>query len=149
MYEVLGDQRTDAGREFLAWIYSAKGRLVVGGKLMDELSKASGRFEDWAKDIWQAGKLQIVKPETISKGEAEIMKNKKLRSNDAHIIALALVSGARLLYSDDGALQDDFKDTALLPRPKGKIFPNGPKFRKARQRLLSSAKLCAEPKRFI
>ena len=43
-------------------------------------------------------------------------------SNDAHVIALAQVSGARLLYSNDSDLQDDFKDKSLIDSPRGRIY---------------------------
>ena len=36
------------------------------------------------------------------------------RSNDRHV-ALARVSGARLLLTDDGSLESDFKNAGLLP----------------------------------
>lgn len=45
-----------------------------------------------------------------------------LSSDDPHIIALARVGGARILYSEDRALHTDFKDLRLVPRPKGKIY---------------------------
>ena len=36
------------------------------------------------------------------------------RSNDAHVIALARVSGARLLFTNDRELQSDFKNRQIL-----------------------------------
>ena len=45
-----------------------------------------------------------------------------LKSDDPHIIALALVNGARLLYSNDLALQKDFRNAKLVSKPKGKIY---------------------------
>jgi predicted nucleic acid-binding protein len=45
-----------------------------------------------------------------------------LRSNDAHIIALARASGARVLCSADGALGADFKDKTFVDKPRGKVF---------------------------
>ena len=43
------------------------------------------------------------------------------QSNDQHVIALAIVSGARLLYSNDRRLQRDFKDRRLID-PPGKVY---------------------------
>ncbi len=49
-------------------------------------------------------------------------KDKRCRSDDKHILALAIVSGARVLYTEDGALQQDFKNTDIINRPKGRIY---------------------------
>lgn len=46
----------------------------------------------------------------------------ELRSDDPHVLALARASGARLLYSNDRNLHDDFRDTQIVPRPKGKVY---------------------------
>ena len=37
-----------------------------------------------------------------------------IRSNDPHVLALARVSGARLLYAEDGDLMTDFKDKRFV-----------------------------------
>ena len=42
-------------------------------------------------------------------------------SNDIHIVALARISGSRLLYSKDDNLCKDFKNLKVL-NPKGKIY---------------------------
>lgn len=44
----------------------------------------------------------------------------RLRSDDAQVLALARVSGARRLYTGDKALRDDFRDPEIVPRPRGK-----------------------------
>lgn len=46
----------------------------------------------------------------------------RCRSNDAHIIALARISGARILYSHDHSLHRDFSDRTLINAPRGKIY---------------------------
>ena len=45
-----------------------------------------------------------------------------VKSDDPHIIALAQVSGARLLYSNDKSLQQDFKNKDLINNPRGKVY---------------------------
>ena len=37
VHEVFGRQPTDAGEGFFRWLNSGKGKLVVGGKLKEEL----------------------------------------------------------------------------------------------------------------
>ena len=71
------------------------------------------------------------------------------RSNDQHIIALAHVGGARLLYSNDGDLHDDFDDKGLIDNPRGKVYSTRKKknFTRAHERLLRLKKkdLCGVP----
>ena len=43
------------------------------------------------------------------------------KSNDPHVLALALVSGARLLYSNDPDLIEDFKNPEIISNPRGKV----------------------------
>ncbi len=47
MYEVFGNEHHEAGLQFRRWIYSGRGRLVVGGRLTTELSRASVKFRHW------------------------------------------------------------------------------------------------------
>ncbi|SRR6266568_1274863 len=55
-------------------------------------------------------------------------EEKKLRgrgvcqSNDAHVLALAIVSKARLLCSEDEALGEDFTNPEILSKPRGNIY---------------------------
>ena len=68
-----------------------------------------------------------------------------LKSNDPHIIALAQVSGSRLLYSNDSDLQDDFTDGRLINNPRGKVYSTlvNDQFTSDRRRqLVARAKLC-------
>ena len=44
------------------------------------------------------------------------------KSDDHHVIALAQLSGARLLYSNDSALHDDFGNKSLIDQPRGRIY---------------------------
>ncbi|MDI9334168.1 MAG: hypothetical protein QM533_07300 [Cytophagales bacterium] len=49
--------------------------------------------------------------------------NNLCRSNDQHIIALAKAAPrARVLVSDDKALQADFKNKSLVNNPRGKVY---------------------------
>ena len=45
----------------------------------------------------------------------------KCRSNDPHVIALASVSGCRLIFSKDQDLHEDAKDKSLL-NPSASIY---------------------------
>ena len=44
------------------------------------------------------------------------------RSDDPHVLALARVSGVRLLYRADKDLIADFKDKRFIDNPRGRVY---------------------------
>ena len=119
-HEVFGSSRPEAGKEFFAWIHDGSGFLVAGGRLLDELYSTQAR--EWARQAALSGRMKIVNSTDISVKERELLDQHVLRSDDPHVIALAQVSGARLLYSNDRALQQDFADKQLVDDPRGKVY---------------------------
>ena len=140
-HEVFTANQTEAGREFLRWLTRRQGRLVVGGRLRRELAEhqAAGR---WIAEGILAGRVHSAKDDEVGRLAEELAGS--CRSDDPHVIALARVSGARLLYSNDRALHRDFGDRDLLNRPRGKVFStlNAPRLTEAHQRLLKRTDLC-------
>lgn len=115
-HEVFGENAPPAGVRFLNWISNGNGRLVIGGLLMSELASSSSGFRAWAVQAQLSGRLRVAN-KTAALSEAGACK-----SNDHHVIALAQVSGARLLYSNDRDLQDDFRDKGLIDNPSGSVY---------------------------
>lgn len=103
------------------WIRKQGGKLVysTGGKFSEEFSgRAKARL-----DVYR--QLNIAK--LIPYEEVEKKLNKLdmdlLKSDDPHIIALALAANVNLLYSSDRNLIDDFKNTSIMGTGnKGKIY---------------------------
>jgi len=130
-------ERPPVGVRFFQWIDSGNGQLVIGGKVATELRK-NENFNRWAQQQMLAGQL----PSFDKEAEAEthrLEKQKQSRqmhfaSNDLHVLALARVSGARLLYSEDRKLQRDF--TQIL---QGKVYSN------VDHQHLFKKKLCRKP----
>lgn len=121
VHEVIGPKKTDAGIKFVEWIEAGRGRLVVGGKLLEELDLTSAR--EWARQGLIAGTIRGVHRSHVDERTDQLQNEGSCKSNDPHVIALAQVSGARLLYSNDDNLQQDFKDKKLLNDPQGKVYP--------------------------
>ena len=63
-----------------------------------------------------AGKMKLVDERTVQDVQNNLTS---LRSNDPHIIALAIVAEVKLLVSEDKELHDDFKNH---PSIKGKVY---------------------------
>ena len=92
--EVFGGSHptNEAGRRFLSWLNTGRGKLVLGGKLRNELG-AIRNFRKWAAQAVQAGIVQSVDDAAVNKETRELESGNALHSDDAHIIALARVSG--------------------------------------------------------
>ena len=120
--EVFGpSRRSEAGEGFFEWINTGKGRLVAGGKLFQELCD-SQKFQNWWKEALLAGRVRRVDDGKVDDRTKELKGQDLCQSNDEHVVALAQVSGARLLYSNDRALQRDFNDKSLIDNPPGKNY---------------------------
>lgn len=139
--EVFGPNPTEAGKEFRAWIIKGSGRLISGGKLREELDRIQS-FKKWAFRAGRTGKIKNINEEKVKRRMAQIQKESIL-SDDPHILALAQVSGARLLYSNDTDLHKDFKNKDL-----GFIYSTlrSKKFTPARKKLLEKKDLCPSAK---
>lgn len=96
-------------------------RLVYGGQLVEEYSKNRALRRSLFK-LKQAARVFQVN-DGVVKIETKNLRNSGVcRSNDAHIIALARVSKARVLISLDDDLIRDFKNARLIDQPRGKIY---------------------------
>ena len=140
-HEVFGADRPPAGERFFNWLSSPHGQLVVGGKLHAELSR-DYRFLDWMRNAINSARVRQLSDDDLAPHAAEL-EQKGHRSNDAHVLALAAASGARLLYTNDDALTNDFKDRNLLGNP-GKIYTTRrtTNVTQAHSRLLAQRNLC-------
>lgn len=116
--------RTDAGKEFFEWINGNRMndslKLIIGGKLTEELS-LDNRVLAWLTEGDRRGRVVRVADSELEIAKDEI-GNLKLKSNDKHIIELAISSGARLLYSNDKKLQADFRSPNVNNEPRGKVY---------------------------
>ena len=106
--EVFGNAASPAGKFFLDWLTSGKGKLVVGGRLRQELAD-NHSFTQWFQQAALAGRVINVKDVEVESATLEIESQEICRSNDPHIIALAKTRGTQLLFTNDELLQLDFK----------------------------------------
>ena len=143
VFEVFGRKQTDAGREFRDWLDNGRGRLVVGGKVLKELTQ-NGNFNRWFLEARRSGgRVRQLRAEIV-RGQEERLDRGLMRSNDQHVVALALMSGARLLYTNDMQLQRDFTDRQVIPGVEGRIYTSKPDGRLTdyHQALLQAPNLC-------
>ena len=141
--EVFGPNRCPASEKFLEWVNKGRGRIVVGGKLLEELEKLPG-FREWAQNARLAGIVRTTNGDTVNARAKQIGDSGICQSDDPHVIALAQISGARLLYSNDKTLHQDFKRKTLVDGPRGKVYSTveDKNFKQGHQRLLGMKDLC-------
>ena len=142
--EVFGSNLPPAGEKFFDWLNQGSGRLIVGGKLLEELEQGSADFRRWGREAQLAGRMIIANKSDVDARTEQIQSEGAIRSNDPHVIALAQESRARLLYSNDGNLQQDFKNKSLIDDPRGKFTRRvgDGSFLPRHDRLLKNKKLC-------
>ena len=143
IHQVFGTNRPAAGRAFFQWIDSGRGRLVVGGGLRRELDR-NHEFQKWRRQAVLAGRITLLNDETVDRRSKQLEEERACRSNDTHVVAVAQLSGARLLYTNDGSLRDDFRDKKLIDQPRGKVYSTRCRddVTPAHRRLLGNRNLC-------
>lgn len=142
--EVFNPGRAPAGEGFFNWIHMGKGRVVVGGKLHRELVERSPGFREWARTAEAAGRLRFANESEVNTRTERIKREGACESDDPHVLALAQISGARLLYTNDKDLQRDFTSKGLIDNPRGKVYSTleSNDFSPRRKRLLGNKDLC-------
>lgn len=136
--QLVGTNRPEAGIRFLDYVQDGRLMLVVGGKLRQELDQTPmGKF---IQEAILAEKARSVEDKIVDQRTGEIERSKKCASDDPHIIALAQISGARLLFTNDKDLQQDFKDQIK----QGRIYTTlkYDRFHSSHRGLLNRSDLC-------
>ena len=144
--EVFGGDPPEAGKQFRRWLGSRNGRLVVGGRLLEEL-RGNGGFREWFQQNELSGRLLQISGEEVGRREQRLKLADLCASDDEHVLALAAASGARLLYTNDALLMDDFRDRNIVPGAQGRIYTTRDRkdFRPAHKKLLGMRSLCRAP----
>ncbi len=102
------------------WLRNKNGKIVYSNTEKYKNEWKSGGMEHWAKERSRAGQFKLVS-DGVEEKEKELKG--KLRSDDEHIIALAIIAKVKILisYSDfpdpgkgDSDLFDDFRDPNLV-----------------------------------
>ena len=112
---------TESGQPVIRWLLNPKkaAGLIVGGQLYVELQRSSferrkkERFFGLLTELSRAGRLhKFIGPEIDEKTEE--VKRKRIRSNDPHVIALAMISKCNVVFSQDTELEKDLKNRPLI-----------------------------------
>lgn len=104
-------------QEIISRINSKQMSIALGGKLTKELSKT--KLKDLLLEWVRAGRAKRIDDRELTAEEARL-ETLDLVSNDSHVLALAIKTNCKLLYSADDKLIIDFKNVKIIS-PKGKV----------------------------
>ena len=97
--EVAATPSTKAAKPILQWMRKPKGQLAVGGHLTEELRKTP--FLILLTEMFRSGMVVTYSRAAIEAAQSALAARKICVSDDLHILALAQVSGARVIFSRD------------------------------------------------
>ena len=81
VFEVFGRKRTRAGKQFREWLDDGPGQLVVGGRVLDELTR-NREFTLWLMEARRlSGRVRLVGRERIRKRENNLVRYGLLQSD--------------------------------------------------------------------
>ena len=98
-------------------------QMVYGGELRREYLTLT-KVTRMVRLLDQAGIAKLIPDKDVDAKNEQVQKQGLCKSNDTHVIALALVSRARLLCSADQDLHVDFKNHFIISKPRGRIYQN-------------------------
>lgn len=105
----------------IEWLFGPSGNLVYGGANAAELMEHPQVVVILAK-LRQAGKAVRLSDEKVDAEAKRIKDAHSPRTNDVSILAIAKLSGARTLWTADADLMNDFRNTTIVPSPRGSVY---------------------------
>ncbi len=117
--------------------------MAIGGKLREELG-SNRNFLRWLSVAGRLGRTINVSDDRVETETESLRAEGICRSNDEHVLALARLSGARLLFTNDQALQADFRDREIVGGVRGRIYTTRERsdIRRSHRDLLRRRDLC-------
>jgi predicted nucleic acid-binding protein len=98
----------------LDWIMLGKGKIVYGGsKYREELGKAK-KYLNFLGELAKVRKIVVVDDVKVDDTQAELEKRvNHQKFNDPHLVAIIIVSGCKLICSNDKEAYPFFKNKDL------------------------------------
>jgi hypothetical protein len=110
---MVGDHTTPEGRRFATWLESGAGVLVVGGRVTEEICR-NGNIVRYLNELRTAGRLRVAETNAVYAEAMRLEQGGGLVSDDAHVLAVARISKASLLFSRDRNLHKDYLNRTLM-----------------------------------
>lgn len=113
--------KNSAGEQLRSWIRNRHGLIVYTekdtgyGKELRENKHVLSIIEDFRKRNFAI----VIETEKVADANKRLPSKDTLKSDDPHVLALALASDAKVLFSCDGDLCEDFKNVEVIPKVAG------------------------------
>ena len=106
------------------WLQNG-GKLVfsTGGGFTYEVG-ASKKYKQKLVEYLRSGRAVLIPCEKFASDEEFLKNSNLLNSNDPHVLALARYTGTRLLFTGDSQFIQDFKNSKVINKPRGKVYSN-------------------------
>lgn len=123
----LSHQNNEDVKPIYSWLNSRGGKIIYSteGEFEKEVKEPARRA---LVELVRSGKARFVSGKQLKPERERLIRDSDYKSNDIHVLALALVSGARLLYTRDQALRDDFRKGKwrngrfIIGNPRGRLY---------------------------
>ena len=76
--QVFGDARSDAGAFFFKWLNERGGKLIVGGRLLQELSGLQ-KFQIWLQGALLAGRAERIDDISVNAKTEEVERQRNMQ----------------------------------------------------------------------
>ncbi len=104
------------------WIESGSSKIAYSSyEKFDRELRNHSEMHTQINTYREIGLLKVVNKKDVASKVREL-ESVQLKSDDAHILALALAGNIRLLTTKDGRLQQDFKELIGKGKLKGKVY---------------------------
>ena len=120
--EVFGSDPTEAGKYFYDWLDKRGGILVTGGTKFKAEADNNAIFARDLRERINSGRARQFPDEDVDAETVIVDAMNVCESDDQHILALARVSNTRILFTNDDALQNDFRNPNIISNPRGQIY---------------------------
>jgi len=120
---VFGKSKNEDTKPIFDWLFDADkdGCIAYGGKLTSELMEIE-YMSRTLKELNRSGRVNTASKDKLEKEEQDLMRSGHYTSDDPHVLALARVTGARVIFTQDGALRNDFRNPDIIKNPRGKLY---------------------------
>ena len=96
------------------WLRKKDGKIAYSNTEKFEEEWERGGVTDLIKLLRQVEQLKEIPPPEVAAKENELNLTGVIRSDDPHIIALAVIANVKVLVSNDRRLHEDFKNRDLV-----------------------------------
>ena len=108
-------------RPVLEALKNLKATMVYGGELRREYMQIHW-FRAFLRRLDQSGAAKVFPDDEVDIRTENIRQSGGYKSDDPHILALAIMTNARLLCSEDDALSADFTNRDIIRDPRGNVY---------------------------